>query len=113
MYVVLSGSARAGNPALSVANLLVDQLRGQDQAARCIDLSRLPDDVFGPSVWQHRHAAFVPEERVLIAAPGDRYYLVVPLRTDAEGSHGFDSDGNERPVGLSTCRASQSIGICP
>ncbi|MBN2382793.1 hypothetical protein JXQ70_07915 [bacterium] len=45
-------------------------------------------------------------------ASGDRYYLVVPNNTVNEGSYGIDSDGVERPVGLSQCLP-QEVGVCP
>jgi len=44
--------------------------------------------------------------------PGDRYYLVVPLSADREGSYGRNGAGEERPAGLSVC-APQSLGSCP
>jgi hypothetical protein len=44
---------------------------------------------------------------------GDRYYLVVPLAFDSEGSYGRSSRAEERPVGTETCRTSQVIADCP
>ena len=46
--------------------------------------------------------------------PGDagRYYLVVPLGLDREGSYGRDGSGNERPSSTAAC-LSQEIGACP
>jgi murein DD-endopeptidase MepM/ murein hydrolase activator NlpD len=41
------------------------------------------------------------------------YYLVVPTNTVVEGSYGFDSQGAERPQGLSSCRPRQVGGSCP
>ena len=46
-------------------------------------------------------------------APGDRYYLVVPINPTEEGSYGTDGHAAERPVGLSVCVATQSIDACP
>jgi hypothetical protein len=40
---------------------------------------------------------------------GDRYYLVVPLSANAEGSYGTDSGGTERPAGGSRCLDIQAI----
>ena len=68
--VVLSGSPRHRNAALPVANVLVDQLRSQKEAARCVDLSRLPGEALVPVDGDQRHGAFIPEERVLIGARG-------------------------------------------
>lgn len=52
------------------------------------------------------------EERIL-PSPGDRYYLVVPLGSDTEGSYGLDSSGEQRPPGdLVTCRPGRSF-VCP
>jgi hypothetical protein len=45
-------------------------------------------------------------------ASGNRYYLVVPLGTTQEGSHGLDSQLMERPPGTSTCRAAQNLLPC-
>jgi len=45
-------------------------------------------------------------------AAGDRYYLVVPLGSTAEGSYGTDSWEVERPPGLSACRADQDVSPC-
>jgi hypothetical protein len=48
-------------------------------------------------------------------APGDddRYYLVVPLDTDEEGSYGLSSEGDERPPGLFTrCRGIRNTDPC-
>jgi len=42
----------------------------------------------------------------------DRYYLVVPLGADREGSYKLDSERVERPPGAGSC-LSQSIGECP
>jgi len=46
-------------------------------------------------------------------ASGNRYYLVVPLGTSQEGSHGLDSQLIERPAGSATCRAAQNLLGCP
>jgi hypothetical protein len=52
------------------------------------------------------------EERIL-PSPGNRYYLVVPLGSDTEGSYGLDSNGEQRPPGdLVTCRPGRSF-VCP
>ncbi len=45
--------------------------------------------------------------------PGGRYYLVVPLAFDSEGSYGTSSTAAERPVGMEVCQASQVIAACP
>jgi hypothetical protein len=44
---------------------------------------------------------------------GDRYYLVVPLNANAEGSHGTASDQTERPVGITSCGFVQTLAPCP
>ena len=49
----------------------------------------------------------------IITAPGNRYYLVVPINPTDEGSYGTNGDGEERPVGASACVAAQSIDACP
>ncbi|HEX4825924.1 MAG TPA: hypothetical protein VFV19_16610 [Candidatus Polarisedimenticolaceae bacterium] len=50
----------------------------------------------------------------LAPAAGNRYYLIVALGSDGEGSYGTDSTGAERPIGSgSRCEAVQSIGPCP
>ncbi|MEM7247780.1 MAG: ThuA domain-containing protein [Acidobacteriota bacterium] len=44
---------------------------------------------------------------------GDRYYLVVPVNDEVEGSYGLDSFGNERPASADgACRATRSLS-CP
>jgi len=43
---------------------------------------------------------------------GDRYFLVVPMSADVEGTYGFLPDGTERPRGESTCRAVQIVDSC-
>jgi hypothetical protein len=49
-----------------------------------------------------------------IALPaGNRYYLVVPLTANAEGSYGATSAGVERPRGTAVCRAAQTPPSCP
>jgi hypothetical protein len=45
--------------------------------------------------------------------PGSRYYLVVAHSSADEGSYGQDSEGNERPVGFTTCVAEQVLAPCP
>lgn len=45
-------------------------------------------------------------------APGDAYYLVVPVNASAEGSYGLDSSLNERPQAQEPCRAVQDLD-CP
>jgi len=42
---------------------------------------------------------------------GSYYYLVVANSSTAEGSYGEDSSNNQRPVGITQCKA-QSIGNC-
>jgi hypothetical protein len=49
---------------------------------------------------------------VVTPGPGNRYYLVVPLSADVEGSYGTRSNLIERPRGVSTCRAVQMFGTC-
>ena len=44
---------------------------------------------------------------------GNRYYLVVPLDSDAEGSYGVDSNGAERPPAGTPCRAFFVPDSCP
>ncbi len=44
--------------------------------------------------------------------PGDRYYLVVPLDANDEGSYGTATLTGERPTGISTCRPTQDTGSC-
>ena len=46
-------------------------------------------------------------------SPGDRYYLVVPLTFDSEGSYGTSSSAAERPAGTETCRPTRVIAACP
>jgi hypothetical protein len=48
----------------------------------------------------------------LLPGGGDRYFLVVPLSADHEGSYGTDSAGIERTVGVEACLP-QLIGDCP
>lgn len=43
---------------------------------------------------------------------GSNYYLVVPVSTEAEGSYGTDSQGNERPASTMACKPSRP-GHCP
>jgi hypothetical protein len=42
----------------------------------------------------------------------DDYYLVVPMSRDVEGSYGLRSDGLDRPLGASRCRAVQAAAVC-
>lgn len=49
----------------------------------------------------------------VMPSPGDRYYLIVPLTADAEGSYGTQSNGAERPDSVTTCRASSVVAPCP
>ncbi|MBN2381392.1 hypothetical protein JXQ70_00780 [bacterium] len=43
----------------------------------------------------------------------DRYYLIVPLNTQFEGSYGIDSSGTQRPVSTVPCRIYQYVTPCP
>ena len=45
-------------------------------------------------------------------APGNRYFLLVPINAVREGSYGLKAGGVERPVSASACRP-QSIAACP
>ncbi len=49
----------------------------------------------------------------VIPMDGDRYYLVVPINFNGEGSHGTDSANNERLTGTSTCVPTQFLAPCP
>jgi len=44
---------------------------------------------------------------------GDRYYLIVPLNANDEGSYGTMSSGTPRPVGSAACVATQALSQCP
>ena len=44
---------------------------------------------------------------------GNRYFLVVPLTDDAEGSYGVDHAGVPRPVSTFTCLGQQIADDCP
>lgn len=47
-------------------------------------------------------------------APGNRYYLVVPLSSPAEeGPYGTSSTGAARPAGTTTCAPTQDPAACP
>jgi hypothetical protein len=46
-------------------------------------------------------------------AAGDRYYLIVPLNANDEGSYGTMSSGTPRPPGAVTCVATQALSSCP
>ncbi len=46
-------------------------------------------------------------------APGNTYYLVVPLNASAEGIYGHSSSGTPIPVSGSACRAAQNGAGCP
>jgi formate-dependent nitrite reductase cytochrome c552 subunit len=48
---------------------------------------------------------------VLPAGSGSTYYLVLPHNTIWEGSHGYRSNGTERPRGASVCYP-QGVGVC-
>lgn len=43
---------------------------------------------------------------------GNRYYLVVPLNANDEGSYGLDSTLNQRPRGAATCVPTQALDAC-
>ncbi len=45
-------------------------------------------------------------------APGNRYFLLVPINAVREGSYGLKAGGVERPVSASACKP-QSIVSCP
>jgi hypothetical protein len=50
------------------------------------------------------------QEEHILPSPGNRYYLVVPLGSETEGSYGLDSNGEQRPPGdLDTCRPGRSF----
>ena len=52
-------------------------------------------------------------EATLNASSGDRYYLVVPLDDQSEGSYGTDSSGAERPRPGAHCRTQRNTTACP
>jgi len=52
-------------------------------------------------------------EEEIVPGVGNRYFLVVPLDADEEGSYGTDSDGAERPARNATCRMAQNLSDCP
>lgn len=49
---------------------------------------------------------------VVDASPGNRYYLIVPLSGDMEGSYGKISGGSERSRGTSVCAPVQVVDSC-
>jgi hypothetical protein len=50
-------------------------------------------------------------QEIIAPSAGDRYYLVVPLDTQDEGSYGVDSQATERSRALTgLCRSSQELG---
>ena len=50
----------------------------------------------------------------LTLSPGNRYYLVVSLGVNGEGSYGRDSNGTELPAAAGgACMATRVIGPCP
>ena len=51
--------------------------------------------------------------RMVGAGVLSRYFLVVPVSPSAEGSYGTNSDGVERPVGVSVCTPTQDTSACP
>ncbi len=48
----------------------------------------------------------------LTPSPGDRYYLVVPVSLETEGSYGVSSEGTERLPPAAACLP-QLLGACP
>ena len=51
--------------------------------------------------------------RTITPSEGGRYYLVVPLSDDAEGSYGVSSELRERPPSESACRPIAMVAPCP
>lgn len=50
----------------------------------------------------------------IMAAAGNRYYLVVPTDLTSEGSYGRSSEGVQRPAGAFACEPTQALGLsCP
>lgn len=49
----------------------------------------------------------------IVPSAGDRYYLVVPLNANDEGSYGLTSDLKYRPAGTGACVASRLVASCP
>lgn len=49
----------------------------------------------------------------LTPASGNRYFLIVPLTDDDEGSYGRRSDGQERPQSFPSCRSTIVADACP
>ncbi len=47
------------------------------------------------------------------AVPGNRYFLVVPVGSETEGSYGRDSAGSERPASVHACFAGFNPNRCP
>ena len=70
------------------------------------------------SPWIYNHARVVcadtgvPFTEEITPGSGDRYYLVVALNPDLEGSYGRHSNNTERPQGSPACRAAQGFD-CP
>jgi hypothetical protein len=70
------------------------------------------------SPWTYNHASVVctdsgtPLTEEITPSSGNRYYLVVALNPDLEGSYGRRSTGAERPQGSAPCRTAQGFD-CP
>lgn len=70
------------------------------------------------SPWTYNHQSVVCTDALadltedITPGSGDRYYLVVPLHPDMEGSYGTDSSGTQRPQGSFPCRTVQGLD-CP
>lgn len=58
-------------------------------------------------------AASGQQQTAYMPAVGNRYFLVVPLTDDAEGSYGTDHAGTPRPVSISSCSGQQISDVCP
>jgi hypothetical protein len=50
---------------------------------------------------------------LVTAGSGNRYWLVVPRNGVDEGSYGSDSNGTERPAGVTTCEPIHVAAPCP
>jgi NAD(P)H-dependent FMN reductase len=76
MILVISGTNRPGARTLAVARIVEQLLRDIDEEVELLDLHGLPSDLFDPSAYAAKPAAFEPFQQAVLAADG--LLVVVP-----------------------------------
>lgn len=74
--LIIAGTNRPGSNALKLARILEGHYRSQNTPIEIFSLAELPAEVFDPSSYAHKPAAFVPIQHRILHAGG--LHIVTP-----------------------------------